>query len=224
MEFFKYTQAEADALCEKDKQLGEHICNMGMIEREVIPDIFSALVNSIIGQQISTKAQVTIWGRMCNALDIVSPESILALSEEQIQAFGLTMKKAGYIRRIAEKIVRGELNLAELYELPDEEVCKRLSSLDGIGVWTAEMLMMFSMQRRNIFSFGDLAIHRGLRMVYQHREVNRELFEKYRRRYSPYCSIASLYLWRIAAGEYGLTDPAPGKKSITAKSGKQVSK
>lgn len=224
MEFFEYTQAEVDALCKKDKQLGEHIVKIGMIEREVIPDVFSALVNSIIGQQISTKAQVTIWRRMCNAIDTITPEAIYSLSEEEIQSFGLTMKKAGYIRRIAEKIVCGELNLAELYELPDDEVCRRLSSLDGIGVWTAEMLMMFSMQRRDIFSFGDLAIHRGLRMVYRHEKVSRELFEKYRRRYSPHCSVASLYLWRIAAGEYGLTDPAPGKKSITAKSGKQISK
>jgi len=82
----------------------------------------------------------------------------------------------------------------------DEEVCRELSALDGIGVWTAEMLMTFSMQRPDIISFGDLAIHRGLRMLYHHRKITRDLFDKYKRRYSPYATVASLYLWAIAGG------------------------
>jgi 3-methyladenine DNA glycosylase/8-oxoguanine DNA glycosylase len=109
---------------------------------------------------------------------------------------------------LAEKVVSGEFDLEGLNELSSEEICRALSSLEGIGVWTAEMLMIFSMQRPDVFSFGDLAIHRGLRMVYRHRKITRELFEKYRRRYAPYCSVASLYLWHIAGGACGLTDPA----------------
>lgn len=79
-------------------------------------------------------------------------------------------------------------------------MCRELSALDGIGVWTAEMLMTFSMQRPDIISFGDLAIHRGLRMLYHHRKITRDLFDKYKRRYSPYATVASLYLWAIAGG------------------------
>ena len=77
-----------------------------------------------------------------------------------------------------------------------------LAKVNGVGMWTAEMLMLFSMQRPDIFSFGDLAIHRGLRMLYRHKEVSRELFERYRRRYAPHGSVASLYLWAIAGGAY----------------------
>ena len=90
---------------------------------------------------------------------------------------------------------------------------QELSALDGIGIWTAEMLMLFSMQRPDILSFGDLAILRGMRMLYHHRKITRELFEKYRRRYSPYGSVASLYLWAIAGGAIeGMEDYAPKKK------------
>ena len=72
--------------------------------------------------------------------------------------------------------------------------------MKGIGVWTAEMILLFCMQRPDIFSFDDLAIQRGLRMVYHHRSIDRRLFEKYRRRFRPYCSVASLYLWAVAGG------------------------
>ena len=84
--------------------------------------------------------------------------------------------------------------------MPDDEAIKALSSLNGIGVWTAEMILLFCMQRPNILSYGDLAIHRGMRMVYHHRKIDRKLFEKYRRRLSPYCSVASLYFCAVAVG------------------------
>lgn len=94
--------------------------------------------------------------------------------------------------------------------MTDNEVCNRLSSLKGLGTWSAEMLMLFSMQRPDILSFGDLAILRGLRMIYHHRRIDRKLFEKYRRRFSPYCSVASLYIWAVAGGAVeGMKDYAP---------------
>ena len=86
--------------------------------------------------------------------------------------------------------------------MPDSEAIKRLVSLKGVGVWTAEMILLFCLQRPDIFSFDDLAIQRGLRMVYHHRKIDRKLFEKYRRRFSPYCSVASLYLWAVAGGRH----------------------
>jgi DNA-3-methyladenine glycosylase II len=96
--------------------------------------------------------------------------------------------------------------------MADSEICKRLVEIKGIGVWTAEMLMTFSMQRPDILSWDDLAIHRGLRMLYRHRKITPALFAKYKRRYSPYASVASLYLWAIAGGACpSLTDPAQKK-------------
>ena len=99
-----------------------------------------------------------------------------------------------------------------LHTMNAAEVCKWLSSLNGIGVWSAEMLMLFFMQRPDILSYGDLAIQRGLRMIYHHRIIDRKLFEKYRRRYSPYGSVASLYIWAVAGGAVAdIKDYAPKK-------------
>lgn len=106
----------------------------------------------------------------------------------------------------------GEFALQEISRLPDNEAIQALASLKGIGVWTAEMILLFCLQRPDIFSFDDLAIQRGLRMVYHHRKIDRKLFEKYRRRFSPYCSVASLYLWAVAGGAIpGMKDYAPKK-------------
>ena len=100
-----------------------------------------------------------------------------------------------------------------IWKKSDEEAIEELSSLKGIGVRTAEMILLFCMQRPNVLSFGDLAIQRGMRMIYHHRKIDRKLFEKYRRRLSPYCSVASLYFWAAAGGAVpGLKDHAPKRK------------
>jgi DNA-3-methyladenine glycosylase II len=112
----------------------------------------------------------------------------------------MSYRKASYVLGAAQKAASGELDIEALYDMTDEEILKSLTSLNGIGIWTAEMLMLFSMGRMDIFSYGDLAIHRGLKIIYRHRKVPRELFEKYRRRYSPYGSVASLYIWAAAGG------------------------
>ena len=213
MPYFVYGEKEIQHLKAKDSILGAAIDQIGLVRREVIPDLFQALVNAVIGQQISTKAQQTIWTRAKETLSPITPESIAKRPMEEIQKLGISMRKAAYIHEAAEKILRGELDLEALSQEPDEIVCEKLSSLNGIGVWTAEMLMTFSMQRPNIMSFGDLAIHRGLRMLYHHRKIDRNRFEKYRRRYSPYATTACLYLWAIAGGAIPeLRDLAPKKK------------
>lgn len=207
--YFVYGREEINWLKAKDPILGAAIDEIGPIRRAVVPNLFEALINSIVGQQISTKAQVTIWKRMKERFVPLTPDVIAAASAEEVQSCGLSMRKAFYIKDIAENVRSGSLNLEELQTLSDDEVCARLSQLKGIGVWTAEMLMTFSMQRQDILSWGDLAILRGLRMLYRHRQITPKLFAKYKRRYSPYATVASLYLWAIAGGACeGLTDPA----------------
>jgi 3-methyladenine DNA glycosylase/8-oxoguanine DNA glycosylase len=211
--FFKYGKQEIEWLKLRDPELGAAIERIGKIRRKVVPDLFMALVNAIVGQQISTKAQATVWGRMLALVPAMTPEAIAALSAEELQACGMTFRKALYIKEIAAAILNGELDLRALQALPDAEVCARLSQLKGIGVWTAEMLMIFSMQRNDILSWGDLAIIRGLRMLYRHRKITPQLFAKYKRRYSPHATVASLYLWAIAGGACpGLVDRAPKAK------------
>lgn len=207
---FLEVQAEAAAyLAARDKRLGEAMRRIGPVRREVEPDLFAALVNSIVGQQISTAAQCTVWARFVAGLGAVTPARVAACTPEALQAFGISFRKAGYILAAAQRVQSGALDLAALAEMPDDAVVEALCALPGVGVWTAEMLLTFSMRRPDVVSFGDFGIRRGMRMLYRHRELDRTRFERYRRRYSPYGTAASLYLWAIAGGALPeLTDPA----------------
>ena len=198
--YFAYGEAELDYLRKKDKRLAAVIDRVGHIDRAVDPDLFSSVIHHIIGQQISTKAQATIWQRMQDALGEVNAETVLAAGVPRLQSLGMTFRKAEYITDFAGKIHTGAFDLDTVEHMSDEDAIRELSALKGIGVWTAEMILLFCMQRPDIFSYDDLAIQRGLRMVYHHRSIDRKLFEKYRRRFTPYCSVASLYLWAAAGG------------------------
>lgn len=198
MGIFKYGQVELDHLKKKDKRLGVAIERIGIIEREVTPDLFTAVINCIVGQQISAKAAITVWNRIEKCLGVITPESIVAASLESIQQCGLSTRKAGYIKGVGEAVMEGRLNLPEFQKLPDIEIIERLSSLNGIGKWTAEMLLIFSMERPNIVSWGDLGIQRGMMNLYGLKAITKEQFAKYVKRYSPYGSVASLYLWALS--------------------------
>lgn len=216
--YFKYGDRETEYLRGRDKALAEVIDAVGHVERRVDTDLFSSVVHHIVGQQISTKAQETVWKRVLDGLGGIDAESIITAGPDRLQSFGMTFRKAGYITDFAEKVRSGEFDLHEVGTMSDEDAVKALSSLKGIGVWTAEMILLFCLQRPDVFSFDDLAIQRGLRMLHHHRKIDRKLFEKYRRRYSPYCSVASLYLWEVAGGAVpGMKDYAPKTKSAKGK-------
>lgn len=211
--YFSYGETEVSYLRRKDKRLCAVIDQIGHIDRAVDTDLFSSVIHHIIGQQISTKAQATIWQRMQDALVKVNAETILAAGIPKLQALGMTFRKAEYITDFAEKVHTGAFDLEGIWQKSDEEAIRELSSLKGIGVWTAEMILLFCMQRQDVLSCDDLAIQRGLRMVYHHRKIDRGLFEKYRRRFSPYGSVASLYLWAVSGGAIPeLHDYAPKEK------------
>jgi DNA-3-methyladenine glycosylase II len=200
MPVFRYGKTEIDHLKRKDKKLAAAIDRIGTIECEVIPDLFSALINNIVGQQISSAASATVWGRMKERFGEITPERLDSASLEEVQQCGLSFRKAGYIKDASRAVAEGELDLSKLWALPDVEVIRRLSSLKGVGEWTAEMLLIFSMERPDVVSKGDLAIRRGMMTLYGRKTLDVETFRRYARRYSPFGSTASLYLWEIAVG------------------------
>ncbi len=206
--YFEYGLDAIGHLKKKDKRLGSAIDRIGPIQRKTEDDLFTGVVHHIVGQQISTAAQATVWGRLRGLLGEVCADTICLCSREALQSCGITFKKADYILDFARKVQSGEFNVEALRDMADRDVIATLSSLNGIGVWTAEMLMIFCMQRPDVVSYGDLAIRRGMRMLYRHRKLDKMLFSKYARRYSPYGSVASLYLWAIAGGAIPeLADP-----------------
>lgn len=198
MAIFEYGEQEIEYLKTQDKVLGEAIERIGIIERKVTPDPFEALISSVVSQQISKKAAQTVWDRFTTLLGELSPERIVLAELEVIQGCGMSLRKAGYIKGIAEAALKGQVNFALLHTLSNEEIIKSLSALPGVGVWTAEMLLIFSLCRPDVVSFRDLAIRRGMMNCYGLPELSQDTFEHYRQVYSPYGSVASLYLWELS--------------------------
>jgi len=196
-QYFEYGEAELNHLRKKDKKLGVAIDRIGILKRQINPDLFSALVESVVGQQISNKAASTVCQRL-NELCGMDSQRIYTLSIEEIQACGMSMRKAGYIKNIADSVVSGAIDFDTLPEKSDTEIIEALTTIKGVGVWTAEMLLIFSLMRPNVVSYGDLAIRRGMMNLYGLKELPKEKFQRYAKRYAPYGSVASLYLWHLS--------------------------
>ena len=197
--YFAYGKTETDYLTERDPMLGAAIARIGHIDREVIPNLFTALVNSIAGQQISGKALATVWARLCDRLREITPGTILATGEDGLRACGMSGRKAGYMLAAAHAVQDGTINIHSLVDKSDDEIIKTLTALPGVGRWTAEMLLIFSLERPDVLAFDDFGIRKGMCRLYGLEDLTRAQFEKYRARYAPYATVAGLYLWEIAA-------------------------
>ena len=197
MYYFEYGEKEISYLRKKDKRLCAAIDRIGMIKREVNPDLFAALVESVVGQQISSKAAATVRGRLYGICKLDALK-LHALTVEEVQACGVSMRKAGYIKGIADAAVNKTVDFETLKAKTDREIIETLVKLNGVGVWTAQMLLIFSLMRPDVVSYGDLAIRRAMMGLYGHKELPKEKFSRYAKRYSPYGSVASLYLWELS--------------------------
>ena len=207
--YFSISPEALHGLAQKDARLSWVMTRMDPPRREVMPDLFMALLYAITGQQVSGRAQATVWARLCAGLEEVTPQCVHMASMEKLRAFGLSLRKASYMKEAAARIVRGELEMVALPLLSDAAFCTALMALPGVGRWTAEMLLIFCLQRPDVFSYGDLGIHRGLRMLYGYQQIDRACFEICRQRYSPYATLASFYLWAVAGGALSeLQDPS----------------
>lgn len=195
--YFQYGEKELEYLSKRDKKMEIAIKLFGKIEREAERDLFCALVKNIIGQQISNKAFETVFTKFQNYFKEITPKNINSTNVETIRKIGISLTKATYIKNIATKILTGELKTDEIKNLNDEEAANELMKLNGVGKWTAEMLLLFSLERKNIFSFGDFAIRKGLQNLHNCKKITKAIFEKYRKIYSPFASVASFYLWEI---------------------------
>lgn len=199
MHDLQFGQKEINYLSTRDPKLGEIIKQIGMLSRETYPDIFQSLVFSILGQQISTKQHIKVWEKFCLLVHEVTPENVIATAPEEIRAIGISGRKIKYIQEITDKIIHKEFFPDELWELPDAEIRDRLLALKGVGDWTVEMIMIFSLGRLDVISYKDFGIRRGMMLLYGYEELTPEQFAQHAATYSPYGTIASLYLWELAA-------------------------
>jgi DNA-3-methyladenine glycosylase II len=162
-------------------------------------DLFSTLARSIVGQQISVLAADSIWARLVDLVGKMQPDNILKHTPEQLAKCGITGPKSRYIHGIAQDSKR--FIQQDYDKLSDEEVKKHFITFKGIGPWTAEMLMMFSLMRPDIFSIGDLGLVKAIQILEPSAE-SKESIERLAQQWEPYRTAASWYLWRML-------DPVP---------------
>ncbi len=198
MQVFPYGEREKQHLRTADSELGCVIDQVGHIQRYLMPDPFAAVVSSVISQQITGRAAQTIWERLQSHAGPISPEALKGLDLEELRRCGLSRPKASYIQGIAEAALAGTLDFSGLHRYGDEEVIAQLTQLRGVGRWTAEMVLIFSLARPDVLSYDDLGIRKGLMTLHQLPKLGREQFEHYRNLYSPYGTTAALYLWHLA--------------------------
>lgn len=168
------------------------------LKRERPGDAYGALLRSIVGQQLSTKAAATIYRRMLDLFDghAPTPKQLLAVDPDRIRAAGLSRPKISYLRDLAEHVEQGELELEHFDELPDEEVIEQLTAVKGIGEWSAHMFLMFHLRRPDVLPVGDQGIRRAVQVEYRLRKLpDAKRLERIARPWRPYRTLACLYLW-----------------------------
>lgn len=179
-----------------DRRMAQIIERFGYIERKTDSPLFHTLVVNIVSQQIATSvAERTVGNLQRGTGGDITPESILRIGIEGLREVGLPARKAKWIMEAAKRFASGEFSQEEFATLSDKEAIRRLITLNGVGVWSAEMLLMFSLSRENILSYNDLIIRRAITVLYGERRLTAKRFEHYRRLFAPYGSVASLYLW-----------------------------
>ena len=198
-------------LAASDPTMAALIERVGEIDRETRlkqrseekpADAYGALLRAIVGQQLSTKAARTIYGRILEIFEgsTPTPEQLLEADETALRAAGLSGRKVEYVRDLASHVIEGELELDRLGELSDEEAIEEIVAVRGLGVWTAEMFLLFHLERPDVLSGGDLGIRKAIQIEYGLEEMPTptrvlEIGEPWR----PHRSLASLYLWESLA-------------------------
>jgi DNA-3-methyladenine glycosylase II len=176
----------------------------GIIERvgpcrmEFGEPVFHSLAEAIVYQQLNGKAALTIFKRFAAvAGEPVTPEGIAKLSDQQMRSAGLSKQKSSYLRDMAERAIRGDLNFTRLPDMTDEEVIEHLTQVKGVGVWTAHMFLIFTLKRANVLPTGDYGVQMAIKKHYNKRKPPEPVqMEKIARAWEPYRSIACWYLWR----------------------------
>ena len=185
----------------RDKDLKTLIDHFGVITLKRRRNYFKSLLRSIIHQQLSGKAARTIENRfleLYNGNRYPTPEDVLKTPAEAIQNVGISRMKTEYIRGLAKIIDDGEIRLDKLTELSNDEVGNVLKEVKGIGQWTVDMFLIFSLNRPDVFPLNDLGIQKGLMLLLgRQKNLSRESMLSHSKKWKPYRTLASLYLWKI---------------------------
>jgi len=185
-------------LKKSDPVLAAIIAQVGPCRMEFGPPEFHSLAEAIVYQQLNGKAAVTIFKRFTDlAGEPLTPEGILKLTDAQLRSVGLSKQKSSYLKDMAGRASRGELDFSRLPQMSDDEVIRHLTQVKGVGVWTAHMFLMFTLKRPNVLPTGDYGIQMAIKKHYKKRKMPKpEVMAKIAKSWEPYRSVACWYLWR----------------------------
>jgi len=187
-----------DHIAAKDKHVATALEQVGYpAERRLGEPSYAHFLRIIVGQQLSVKAAATIFGRVEAALgEDCQPERLLALSDTDLRALGLSHQKIGYARGLSSAVLEGRLRPTALAELPDDAVIEKITALKGFGRWSAEMFLLFSLGRPDVWPADDLAIQAGLhRMKNMRARPDRKRTDAVARRWRPYRGAMAIFVW-----------------------------
>ena len=193
-------------LSHADKRIEKLIDKFGPPNFNLINNYYESLVRSIVYQQLSGKAASIIYERFLDlfVFDIYpKPKDVLAVSIETLRSSGLSYQKVNYIRDLSEKWQDGTMNLTDIDSMTDEEISSELIKVKGIGQWTADMFLMFTLGRPDVFPFGDLGIQKGV-MIFtnMNRLPTQKEMERKTKKWQPYRTVAAWYLWKLVDGPF----------------------
>ena len=192
-----FSQKQIEYLKAKSSEMKALIELLGDVKTYYIPDPFTSLVSQIVYQSISFKAATAIWERFIIRFPDFTPQSIIEIPYDELKGVGLSNSKTKYIYNIAHAFLNSEIK-TNFHDLSDDEIITEVTKIKGIGNWTAEMFLIFCLQRENVISYGDIAIRKGLEWLYDiDHKITKDEFAYYQDIFSPYATTASHYLWEI---------------------------
>jgi len=199
--FIQVTQVAMDHLSQKDPILGAFINKTGTLRRATLEDPYLSTLDCIIAQQVSGKAAQSIGNKVFERFPKGDPEALLEASLEEMRTLGLSRSKASYLKNIAQTKRDGSIDWDQLGSLSTQEIIKQLIAIKGVGLWTVQMVLIFSLRRMDVMSYDDLAIRRGIMRLYHCEKVEKAFFEELFQRYEPYQTYASFYLWEASTSK-----------------------
>ena len=191
-------RAGARHVSREDPKIGVLVKKHGLIGFEIDGDPFESLVGSILSQQLNGAVAKSIFEKLKEITsDPISAESLNRISASKLRRIGVSPQKISYLKDLSARVVSGQLDLDDLKNRSDDEIIRILDEVKGIGPWTAHMFLLFTLGRTDVLPVGDLGIQMSIRKLYSLRKhPDPEKIKKIARSWHPYCSIASLYLWR----------------------------
>jgi DNA-3-methyladenine glycosylase II len=207
----QYGEKEMAYLSQKDEVMKELIRHYGKLEAGHVSDVYQSLVFHIIGQMLSNKVADVMTARFVKLVGKVTPSRVLAKSAEEIRSIGISSRKAEYILQLSQDVQDDKYDFSTLKDKTDDEVIAYLLQIRGVGRWTAEMITEFTLGRINVFSYDDVALQNGMKKAYDFKTLSKKRFERYRKKFSPYCSVASLYFYAVNDDPEWERNSQPGK-------------